>query len=192
MKEIASIPLRPIGLACAVALLAGAAAAESWRLAEPVSSLTFSYLENGEVIEGAFTEFDGEADFDSADPSGAFVTIDVSTASVSFGDPLRDHFARSVDWFDVENHPEAGFELTRLVALPDGRFSAEGALEIRGIRQTVFATLDIRRAEDALSAAGEMTFPRSAFGVGVGFSGLLADIGDDITVRFDLTGERVE
>ena len=54
------------------------------------------------------------------------------------------------------------------------------------------ATLTIDRSGDRLSAEGAMVFPRSEFGVGTGFSAMLADIGDDITVKFDLVGQRVD
>lgn len=178
--------------AAALALVAGAASAETWTLARGDSRIAFAYLENGLPIEGEFTRFDGRAEFAAPDLSDARVTVVVETASVSFGDPLRDHFARSVDWFDAENHPEARFELARLVPLPDGRHSAEGVLEIRGVRRDVDAVLEVRRSGDALSASGELAFPRSDFGVGIGFSALIADIGDVVTVRFLLVGDRVE
>jgi polyisoprenoid-binding protein YceI len=183
---------RLIGQIVVLALWASASPAETWRLAQADSSLTFSYLENGVVIEGAFTKFDGEARLEPADLSDASVAVTVTTDSISFGDPLRDHFARSVDWFNTETFPAAEFYLTGLANLGGDRYSAAGVLEIRGTRHEVDATLTIDRRDGGLTAEGALVFPRSEFGVGTGFSALLADIGDDITVKFDLVGERID
>lgn len=181
-----------LAICTGLTLSTGLAEAETWRLAQADSTLKFSYLENGQTIEGAFTDFDGEADLNHPDLSDARVTVKVTTKSVTFGDPLRDHFARSVDWFNTETFPDAEFELTGLANLGGDRYSADGMLEIRGMRHAVDATLTIDRRNGGLSAEGAMVFPRSDFGVGTGFSTLLADIGDDITVRFDLVGVRVD
>jgi polyisoprenoid-binding protein YceI len=181
-----------IGFISALAFLTGAASAETWDLALSESRLNFSYLENGATIEGAFTEFGGAAEFGGPNLEDARVSVVVDTASVAFDDPVRAYFARSVDWFDVEDHPAAAFTLTSLTPRPDGNLSAVGVLEMRGIRREVSATLTLHRAKDALSAIGELSFPRTAFGVGSGFSSLLADIGDQIKVSFKFVGQRVD
>jgi polyisoprenoid-binding protein YceI len=107
-------------------------------------------------------------------------------ADLDMGQAIATHFARSAEWFDVERHPEARFSLDRMRPRGNGRWLAEGALEIRGERRRVSAPLRLELSENRARAVGETTVSREAFGLGRGLSEALVDVGSEVRVLFDL------
>jgi polyisoprenoid-binding protein YceI len=103
-----------------------------WSVDLPRSSVTFAMKHMMlATVNGRFREFDGMLEIGSGAPRATGV---VKAASIDTNEPVRDeHLRHSPDFFDVERHPEIGFNLTRIDHLNGGRFRIVGDLTIRGV-----------------------------------------------------------
>ena len=163
-----------------------------WSVDLERSSLAIVYLINGEERRGAFSAFSGEAVFDPADPEAAELEFLIETPTIDAGDSFGTEVVRGVDWLDVENHPTARFVLTKMTRLEGDRYAVEGDLTLRGATGVVSGEMTLTIGEDVASAAGRSVFDRREYRVGVGFTTLFVEVGDEIAVAFDLTAVPME
>ena len=66
-------------------------------------------------VRGRFTDFEGTAHIDEADPSQSSVTLSIKADSVDTGSADRDGHLRSGDFFDAESFPTLSFTSTDVV-----------------------------------------------------------------------------
>jgi polyisoprenoid-binding protein YceI len=86
-------------------------------------------------IRGRFTAVSGEVTI-APDLSASAVTVEIETASVTSGDQARDDHLRSVDFFDVDDHPVATFRSTAVHAAGTTG-TVSGDLTIKGVTRRV-------------------------------------------------------
>ena len=175
--------------ACVIAMLAGAATAQArkWVIDEGASTLGVLYIVDEKEQSGGFGKFSGVATFDPDALETADLSFDVVTESVDVGDPFGTSFVKSVDWFDVANHPKATYVLDRLELIEGDLYRAFGSLTLRGATHPVEGEMTVTITETQARAVGETTFDRTEFNVGIGFSALFVEIGPKVKVLFDLT-----
>jgi len=164
------------------------AQAGNYRLIAGESVISFTYLENGTPKPGAFTRLEGHARFSFRRPSEADVELVVHADSVDLGDPVRTHFAQSIDWFWAERYPVFTFRLRELKHLGGPRYRAIGTVSIKERELEVSVDLELARLDHKLRASGALVLDRHDYGLGIGFSSLFATIGREVRVRFELTG----
>ncbi len=83
---------------------------------------------------------------------------------------------KSADFFDVENYPEATFEVTS----GEGT-TATGSLTIRGNTEEATVTdITLEETEEGITATGKLTFDRSKFDVKYGSKSHFDDLGDNL------------
>ncbi|MEM9049157.1 MAG: YceI family protein [Pseudomonadota bacterium] len=172
----------------AVCALPASTAAAEYALDPSRSTIVFSYVEDGTPQEGRFSDLSGRAIFDPAMPEAADVELTIRSDSIRLRDPVRTHFAQSVDWFHAEEHPDFTFRLLGLKALDAQRFQAQGQVEIKGRRVELSVELDIVEETDGLRARGVLLLERQDYGLGIGFSSLFSRVGETVQVAFDLYG----
>jgi len=182
---------------CALAFAAAfgdSATARDWVLDPARSEIVFLYDRNGKPAQGVFSRVEGEGAFDPAAPGEAALTLAVAIDSIDLGDALENAFVRSADWFDADAHPDAVFGLTELSALvPDGiSYKARGDLTIKGVRREIWAPVTLTADDASARVTGLVAFNRRDFKVGVGLSDELVEIGDEVSVRFDLMAKPAE
>lgn len=181
-------------LAFAGALLSAApaaAAAAEWRVQEEASTIEFDYVINGAPSVGTFPRFEGAGSFDPASPEASSLRLVIDTGALDLGWLVASLFARGAGWFDAEAHPAAVFQLDRVTILPDGTWTAEGALEMRGISRPLVATLTLDLRDGRARAVGETTIDRTEYGIGRGPTAVLVEVSEAIRVRFDLVAAPV-
>lgn len=89
------------------------------------------------ILNGRFDKFDGNFEFDAADPSTGTVSVNIDMQSVNSNHGKRDNHLRSADFFDVSNFPNATFVSTG-IELTDGKTGViTGDLTIRGVTKSV-------------------------------------------------------
>jgi polyisoprenoid-binding protein YceI len=82
-------------------------------------------------VRGQFSEFEGTAHLDFADPSKSTAEVTIKTASVTTGNEQRDAHLRTNDFFDAPTHPEMTFRSTAVEKVDDEHYRLTGDLSIK-------------------------------------------------------------
>lgn len=147
-------------------------ASANWTLDKSHSSITFTVrhmmITN---VRGSFTEFDASVTADPADPASASATITINAASVDTKDEGRDGHLKSPDFFNIEQHPNLVFKVTKVTPKGGEEYDIAGELTIAGVTKPVTLSGEISGpAKDpwgnekmAVSASGSLS--RSEFGL---------------------------
>ncbi|HEU4814405.1 MAG TPA: YceI family protein [Xanthomonadaceae bacterium] len=157
-----------IAFACLVVagLLAPDALAADYTQA-PRSTLAFAGEYDGEVFTGRFPGFRTTLAFDPARPGEARLEVVVPLASVDTESAERDDMLRDAAFFAVSRFPQARYTATGFRALGQGRYVAEGTLELRGVSAPVTLHLQWHPGEQPVLEA-RASISRTRFGVGGG------------------------
>lgn len=182
--------LRYATVLAAVTLLgkSDVALAKVWEVDPGASEVEFQYQRDGEPAIGYFRAFAGNGQFEIDAPDSAELEIRIHATSIDLLDPLASAFANSSEWFDTKNHPEIVYRLSKLTQISPGLFAAEGNLTVRGKTKRIASEIALDVASDSASAEGTLKIRRSDFGLGIGLSTALVEIGPFVTVRFRLAG----
>ncbi|MCD7100040.1 YceI family protein [Stenotrophomonas sp. MMGLT7] len=158
----------PAAVATALAaMLATAPVLAADYVQAPGSTLAFASKYDGEVFAGTFPGFTTTLSFDPDDLSGARLDVVIPLAGARSGNDERDSTLQGADFFDVARFAQAHYSATTFRALGDGRYAADGTLELRGVSKPV--TLTFTWAPGAQPVlTGKATVKRLDFGVGGG------------------------
>lgn len=88
-------------------------------------------------VRGSFTEFEGHAHLDAADPAKSSAELTIQVASVDTAQEQRDGHLRGPDFFDVENYPTMTFKSTSAEQVDDDTFRLTGDLTIKDTTKPV-------------------------------------------------------
>jgi polyisoprenoid-binding protein YceI len=89
------------------------------------------------TVRGQFTEFEGTAHIDTANPAASSAKVSIQAASISTGQADRDAHLRSADFFDVESFPELTFVVTGVERTDASTWRVTGDLTIKGVTNPV-------------------------------------------------------
>lgn len=164
----------------------------TWTIDPAHSSIGFSVRHLMGKVRGTFEEFTGQVTT-AEEPTGCSATATIAMGSVNTANRMRDDDLRSVNFFDVDRHPDMTFESTGL-AVNDGRLELPGKLTIRGIARDVvmeveFLGLDETglQGEQRIGISANTTIRRSDYDVGAAArEGQKIVVGDKITIQLDI------
>ncbi|TCS18107.1 YceI family protein [Caulobacter sp. BK020] len=161
----------------------------AWAVAKS-STLNFTASWAGDAIEGQFKRWTADILFspDALDRSKLTVSIDMGSAAT--GDDQRDSSLPSGDFFDTAAHPKATFTASKFRKTGEGRFVADGTLDLRGVRKPVSLPFTLKIDGDTATARGVTTLDRTAFGVGQGEWASTDQIGGKVKVSFAITAKK--
>jgi cytochrome b561/polyisoprenoid-binding protein YceI len=161
----------------------------AWAVAKS-STLSFSATWAEDTIEGQFKRWTADILFspDALDRSKLTVSIDMSSAAT--GDDQRDSSLPSGDFFDTATHPKATFTASKFRKTGEGKFVADGTLDLRGVKKPVSLPFTLKIDGDTATARGVTTLDRTAFGVGQGEWASTDQIGGKVKVSFAITAKR--
>jgi polyisoprenoid-binding protein YceI len=114
------------------------------------------------TVRGAFTDFEGGAHLDAANPPASSVWLRIRAASVDTGVADRDNHLRSPDFLDVETYPELVFRSSSVEQIDDEIYRVGGELTIKDVTRPV--TVDFTLTGSARDPWGQLR---------VGFEGAL-------------------
>jgi len=157
-----------------------------WSVVVEESRIRFNYVIDGEPATGTFTRFEGTGSFDRDRPEAARFELRVRTASIDLGDPRFSAFATSAEWFDSKTHPVLTYRLIGLERTGPGAFIATGDLTIRDHTQRYRTPITLDIGMDEARTTGRLQVDRTDYLLGVGPSALFVDIGEEISVSFEL------
>lgn len=82
-------------------------------------------------VKGEFKNF--TAQIDNEDFKNSPLKVNIETSSIFTNSTDRDNHLKSVDFFDVENHPFMTFESDNLTKIDDNEFKLKGLLTVKGV-----------------------------------------------------------
>ncbi len=127
---------------------------------------------------------------DGKDFKGTFI-IDMSTIEVT---DLQGEMAKNLaghlsgeDFFDVEKHPEATFEITSATAKIGNSYDVTGILTMKGVSNTIEFPANISVDNGTLKADANLSINRTKWGIKYGSTSYFKGLGDKaIKNEFDL------
>ncbi|MBI5277582.1 MAG: YceI family protein [Burkholderiales bacterium] len=174
--------------ALVIALLFGAAALPAAGQVRTIdtarSRIAFTYTVDRKIaVEGRFPRFAGDIRFDEKQPEQGSVRFEIDIAAIDTGTTDGDREARHALWFDTAKFPKATFASTALKRTGERRYEAAGTLAIKGKTQPLAIAFTL---EPDGTATGSFTVKRLAFGVGLEQWADVAQIADEVGVKFRL------
>jgi polyisoprenoid-binding protein YceI len=171
----------------ALGLTSGAAAqARMYVLDGNTSTLRFSCDLLGMMpIEGAFTRFIAMISIDPAAPGEARAVVKVDARSLEAHDSRWLDDLKGEAFFDIERHPQFGFESFAATVVQPGVLKVRGQLTLRGVSRPV--TLNVRYTlpgagsdmDTTIEARGEVD--RTDFGM----DSYRAFVSDDVEIQVE-------
>jgi polyisoprenoid-binding protein YceI len=145
------------------------------------STLVFATKYDGEVFTGSFHAFTTQFRFDPANLAASRLDVAIPLAGAKTGNDDRDGTLRGADFFDVSKFAQARYTATKFRSLGDGRYAADGVLELRGVRKPVTLSFTWTPGK-APVLAGKATVRRLDFGVGGGDWADTSMIPDEVAI----------
>lgn len=87
-------------------------------------------------VRGSFSEFEGTATVDGADPESSSLEVTIQAASLNTRQADRDAHVRSADFLDVEQYPTITFKATDF-AVDGETVAVTGDLTVHGVTKPV-------------------------------------------------------
>jgi polyisoprenoid-binding protein YceI len=139
----------------------------------------------------------GNLEFDGEQLVGGNFTMDMTSITVldlngNYKAKLEGHL-KSDDFFGVEKHPTAKFEITRVVSrgMP-GDYKVEGDLTVKGITKPIRFNAKVTEENGVKVARADMKLDRTDYNVRYGSGSFFDNLGDKtIYDEFDLSVELV-
>ncbi len=161
----------------------------AWTVAKS-STLNFTASWAGDAIEGQFKRWTADILFSPDALDRSKLTVGIDMASAATGDDQRDSSLPSDDFFAVAAHPKATFTASKFRETGEGKFVADGLLDLRGVKKPVSLPFTLKIDGDTATARGVTTIDRTAFGVGQGEWAATDQIGGKVKVSFAITAKR--
>lgn len=161
----------------------------AWTVAKS-STLNFQASWAGDAIEGQFKRWTADILFSPEALDRSKLTVSIDMASAATGDDQRDQSLPSGDFFDTATHPKTTFTAGKFRKTGEGKFVADGTLDLRGVKKPVSLPFTLKIDGDTATARGVTTLDRTAFGVGQGEWASTDQIGGKVKVSFAITAKR--
>lgn len=169
-------------LISALLIATGALAAHAATLQPAKSDLSFTFKQMGVPVDGKFTKFDAQLDFDAKKPEAGKIAFTVDLGSVSLGDASFDAEVAKAPWFDTKRNGKATFVSSSIKATGAGKYDVAGKLTIKGAVRDVVVPITLNGGV----AAGSVPIKRLDFKIGDGEWADTSVVANDVTVKFKL------
>ncbi len=113
------------------------ATTRTFRIDKAHSEVAFQVRHLVSRVRGRFADFEGQLEYDEADPTRSRVAVTIQAASVDTNDATRDAHLRSGDFFGADEHKTLSFVSTAIRRTGPDTFDVDGELTIRGVRRPV-------------------------------------------------------
>ncbi len=122
--------MKKLFLVALVSLLTSMAQAQ-YKPDEQNSNLKFTIKNLGFGVDGSFSGFDGNINFNSEDLVASNFDVTINAATVNTDNSLRDGHLKGDSFFDVKNYPKIRLASTKITA-NKGNYQFSGQLTIKG------------------------------------------------------------
>ena len=186
--------MKPIALmlTLAAALPFSAHAVTYQQIQADQSTVTFAYQQMGVAMDGKFSRFTAQLNFDPANPAAAKATIDVDLSSIDTGSAEGDEEVAGKTWFNTAAFPTARFMASRVKALGDHRYEVTGPLTIKGKTQDIVVPATFTAQGQTGVFAGGFTLRRADFAIGEGPWAAFDVVANEVQIQFRITANAGE
>lgn len=133
------------------------------------SEVRFTVTKLGfENVTGVFREFEGEIDYDPANPGASSVRWRVRVASILTDASNRDSSLQQPEYFDAARHPYLSFASRTVRARDSDSLEVSGDITIRGTTRPLIVVVRPRRTAAGFTFETDFTIDRYDFGVAGG------------------------
>lgn len=150
------------------------------------SEIKFTFKQLGVPVTGSFKTFAADIKLDPQNLDASSVEIKVDTGSATLGVPDTEAELAKKPWFDTAQFPQARFTSSSIKALGDGKYEAQGTLDIKGASAAVTVPVTLQQSNGATLATGQLPLQRLNFKVGDGEWSDTSIVGNDVNVTFKL------
>jgi polyisoprenoid-binding protein YceI len=171
--------------AAGVAALLAAGAANA-QLDAAQSTLVAVSRQMGVAVQGSFTKFSAQIEFDPAKPAGGSAQITVDTNSYDLGDATYNDSVRGPEWFDAKAFPQATFVSTSIVMTAPNQYRVNGNLTIKGRTQSVAVPVVLTQQGATQTFDGTLPIHRLAFDIGTGEWKDPSIVADEVLIKFHI------
>ena len=180
MKFTTLLPLAALALAAAMPVAA------QQTLIPAQSTLGFTFKQMGVSVDGKFTKFTAQVNFDAAKLATSKVAFTVDIASATLGSKETDAELPKADWFNTAKFPQATFASTGFKALGGGKYDVTGKLTIKGQSQDVVVPVTMTQTGAVTTATGAFPIKRLVFKIGENDWADTSMVANDVQVKFKL------
>ncbi len=174
--------------ALALATLFTTAHAVEYNVVQPAkSTVKFTYTQMGVAVDGQFSRFSSQLNFDPAKPTAAKASFDVELGSVDTGAPEGDEEVAGKPWFNTKAFPTARFVSSNVKALGGNRYEVSGQLSIKGKTQNVVVPATVTAQGNTAVFDGNFTIRRADFSIGEGSWAKFDIVANDVQIKFHIT-----
>jgi polyisoprenoid-binding protein YceI len=178
MAQTAAKPTAPVASAPA------AATAQKIVLAQ--SSMGFVSRQMGVPVEGKFTRFDVQSNFDPKSPQTSKVVFTIDLLSADLGNAETETELKKPGWFDSAKRPQASFTSSSIKALGANKFEIDGQLSIKGQTQRVVVPVTLSQKDTITTADGAFQIKRVDYKIGDGDWNDVSIVANEVQVKFKL------
>jgi polyisoprenoid-binding protein YceI len=168
----------------AAALFAGGAAHAQLDAAK--STIVAISRQMSVPVQGSFTTFSAQIDFDPAKPAGGSAKITVDTSSYDLGDATYNDSVRGPEWFDAKAFPQATFVSTAIAPTGPNQYRVNGNLTIKGHTQNVAVPVVLTQQGATQTFDGTLPIHRRAFEIGTGEWKDTSIVADEVLIKFHI------
>ncbi len=147
------------------------------------SELAFTFKQMGVPVDGKFTKFEAQLDFDAKKPEAGKIAFTVDLGSVSLGDASFDAEVAKAPWFDTKRNGRTTFVSTAIKPSGPGKYDVAGKLTIKGAARDVVVPITLSNGV----AAGSVAIKRLDYKIGDGEWADTSMVANDVTVKFKLS-----
>ena len=130
------------------------------------TAISFKIKNLGLTVDGTFSEFKVEANFDEANLQDSYFVGSAVVKSIDTGIEARDNHLQKDDYFHMEQFPEIELKSDKLKKLKDNQYEFTGQLSIKGKTKTIVFPISVERTGNSLIAKGNFEINRLDFKVG--------------------------
>jgi polyisoprenoid-binding protein YceI len=182
--------IRRLSVATLIGLLAPLSAqAQKVTAVDPAKSeLRFLFKQMNVPVEGRFTKFTVQMEFDAAKPAASKAQIEIDLNSIDAGSADADAESKGKAWFNLALFPTAKFTSTSLKPLGGNRYEVVGKLTIKGRSRDMAAQFTTRQEGGNTVFEGAFPLKRLEYGIGEGPWADTETVADEVQVRFKFIG----
>lgn len=175
----------------AVAALATAAGAETYKIDTVHSSVEFSIRHLVSRTTGGFNDFAGTISYDPAKPEATKIEGTIQVASIDTRNAKRDGHLTSPDFFDAAKYPTITFKSTKAMA-HDDHLMVTGDYTMHGVTKQITLMVEVlgtgthpMAKKPVIGLATETVIKRSDYGVN-SWTDVAGVLGDEVKVALTI------